>query len=163
MVYEALIQQVPTVNIPLLLEKLSLRLGVKLSDIPKRNSVEQMARELGVISTIQVAEIAMETNNLTLGFDATTQEGAHVNSIHFTTVDKCVVVAIDELAGGTADDYGRHVFDELALAYSDFHNIDYQDCRKTIISNISNTMTDRVVVNHATIELIKQKWATDLN
>ena len=53
--------------------------------------------------------------------------------------------------------------DELALTHSNFHNLDYQDCRQTIITNISNTMTDRVAVNHAAIERIKQRWGTDLN
>lgn len=75
-----MVQQVPTLNIPLLLEKFSLRFGVKMTNIPKRHSVEQMARKLGVISTLQAAEVAMETDNLTLGFDATTQEWRHINS-----------------------------------------------------------------------------------
>ncbi len=46
-------------------------------------TVEQMARELGVVSNLQAAEIAMVTNNLTLGFDATTQEGVHTDSLHY--------------------------------------------------------------------------------
>jgi hypothetical protein len=102
MVYDAVVQQAPTVNVTPLLEKLTWRIGLTITDIPKRHSVEQMARELGVISTIQAAEIAMETDNVTIGFDATTQEGTHINSVHLTTMDKCIVVAIDQLAGGTA-------------------------------------------------------------
>ena len=53
-----------------------------------------------------IAEIIAGENNLTLGFDATTQEGVHVNSIHVTTTTKCVALAVvDELPGGTAEDY----------------------------------------------------------
>ena len=80
-----------------------------------------MARELGVISSVQSVELAINTEGLTLGFDATTQEGVHINSIHFTTVDKTLVVAIDQLAGGTAEDYAEHIcdaVDELAIPTS---------------------------------------------
>ena len=166
MVYDAVVQQAPTVNVTPLLEKLTWRIGLTITDIPKRHSVEQMAHELGVISTIQAAEIAMETDNVTIGFDATTQEGTHINSVHLTTMDKCIVVAIDQLAGGTAEDYEQHVcdsVDELALQYSSFVNIEYQDCRQQIIGNISNTMTDGVIVNHAAIECFKQRWGKELN
>ena len=139
---------------------------MKMKDILIRTTVEKMAIEFAIIASVQAAEIAMHTENLTLGFDPTTQEETHINSIHFTTVDKCVVVAIDELAGGTAVDYERHIcdsVDELARLYSNFYDIDYRLRRSKIISNISNTMTDRLNVNHATIERIEQRWNKKLN
>ncbi|XP_077971759.1 uncharacterized protein LOC144425874 [Styela clava] len=40
--------------------------------------------------------------DVTLEFDATTQEGVHINSVYFTTETGCVSSAIEELAGGTA-------------------------------------------------------------
>ena len=118
-----------------------------------------MTRELGAISDLQAAEIALETPNLTLGFDATTQVGVHVNCIYFTTSTFCQVIAIDQLAGGTAADYAQHVLksvDHLSEVYSDFHHTDFQDCRCQIISNITNTMSDRAVVNHATVQKISE-------
>lgn len=44
-----------------------------------------------------------------------------------------------------------------------FYSCDYQDCRKSIISNISNVMTDRAVVNHAAIQRISESWGKPLN
>jgi len=166
MVYDSIINQVPTKNIPVLIRSFAMRFGVKISDVPHRNTVEQMARELGVITDLQTAEVAMTTENLTLGFDSTTQEGVQINSIHLTTKTKCFVVAIDQLPGGTAEDYAEHVtssIDELAKVYSSFYFCDYQDCRKSIISNISNVMTDRAVVNHAAIQRISESWGKPLN
>ena len=58
-----------------------------------------MTRELGVISDFQSAEILMAKDNLTLGFDATTQEGVHVNSLHATSQEGCQVIDIDQLPG----------------------------------------------------------------
>ncbi len=110
-VYDAIVNQVPTQNIPTLLEKIAIRSGLKIdkSAIPHRNTIEMMARELGAVSDLQVAETLMTENNITLGFDATTQEGVHINSIHVTTCSVCQVVAIDELPGGTAIDYKSHM------------------------------------------------------
>ena len=81
-----------------------------------------MTRELGIIADLQCAEVAMSTKYITLGFDATTQEGDYVNSIHLTTKTGCQVVAVDQLAGGTADYYKDHVcepVDHLARVYAD--------------------------------------------
>lgn len=141
-------------------------MGIKLNEIPSRTTVEMMTQELGVIADLETAEVTMASSNLTLGFDATTQEGIHINGIHLTTKDACKVVAVDELPGGTALDYHKHVTDSvnmLAAVYSDFHKEDYQSCRKTIIGNITNTMTDRCAVNHATVRMVNATWGKVLN
>ena len=77
--------------------------------MPSRTTVEQMARELDSIADLKTAELIMKSKNVTLGFDATTQEGCHINSIHLTTEKTCDVIAVDELAGGTAIDYHDHI------------------------------------------------------
>ncbi|XP_065670404.1 uncharacterized protein LOC136088986 [Hydra vulgaris] len=74
-----------------------------------------------------------------------------------------MVVAIDQLAGGTAYDYMSHItksVDNLAKLYSDFYQEQYTDVRSTIISN---TMSDRVTVDHATITKLNAFWQKSLN
>lgn len=166
MVYSYIVNQVPMKSIPILLQQNGQFFGVDITDIPHRNTVEEMARELGIVCELQAAEIASSTPNLTLGFDATTQEDVHVNAIHLTTKEQCIVVAVDELPGGTADDYARHItesVDHLAFLHSDLHKQDFADCRTTIIGNITNTMTDRAAVNHATVQKVNQEWGKELN
>ncbi|XP_065660553.1 uncharacterized protein LOC136084481 [Hydra vulgaris] len=166
LIYDMLECQVPTHSVPQLLHKVGEYFGYRFSDIPHRKTVEQMMRELGIISELQAAEIAFSTKNLTLGFDATTQEGVHVNVVHLTTESSCLVVAIDQLAGGTAYDYMSHItksVDNLAKLYSDFYQEQYTDVRSTIISNITNTMSDRVTVNHATVTKLNTFWQKSLN
>lgn len=83
-----------------------------------------MAHELGIIADLQSAELAMKMKNITVGFDATTQEEVHINSIHLTTKEDTNVIAVDELPGGTTDDYHNHIcdsVDHLASLYADFH------------------------------------------
>ena len=64
-----------------------------------------MTRELGVICNLQAAEVLPANGNCTLGFDATTPEELHINEIHITTNMECRVIALEELPGGTAEDY----------------------------------------------------------
>ena len=165
-IYNMLICNVSTVNIPILIQKIGQCMNFTFSDIPHRNSVEQMARELGSISSLLAAEWAINDSHLTLGFDATTQEGVHINSIYLTSKDQCLVVALDQLPGGTADDYENHIcnaFDHMAFIYSHFHLCSYKESRNSIINNISNTMSDRVAVNHLTISKVCATWGKILN
>ena len=166
MVYDALMNNVPTQNIPNLIESHCRRTGQKMTTVPQRTTVENMARELDIISDLKTADMVMKNQDLTLAFDATTQEGTHINSIHITSKTCCSIVSVEELPGGTADDYSEHVcssVDHLAKTYASFHQDDYQFCRSTMITNISNTMTDRASVNHATVEKVCSKWNKKLN
>ena len=166
MVYDAIVDQVPTVNIPHMIEQFTRRFDITLTDVPHRSTVESMTRELGSISDLQAAEAIMGNKNITLGFDATTQEGQHVNSIHVTTEHSCYAVAVDELPGGTAQDYSAHIcdsIDNLASVHAYFHDADQKESKKLMISNIVNTLTDRCAANHAAIGLVNQSWNKSLN
>jgi len=99
------------------------------------------------------------------GFDATTQECVHVNSIHFTTIIECCVAALDQLPGGTAADYDEHVLDtvdRLSLSYSYFMDKDFVQIKENI-SRITNSMTDRCTANHAALRIISSAWKKSLN
>ena len=148
LVYEAIASHVPTKHVPILMQKYANRFGAKIDTVPHRSTVEMMKRELGVMSDLQVGEILMHTSNLTLGFDATTQEGVHINSGHITDEANCYVISVDQLPVVTAEDYHTHICDSvnrLAEIYAIYTNTTYEASRRRMIFNISNTMTDRVV------------------
>ena len=79
---------------PQLLAKFAHRAGVELTDIPHRTTVEIMTRQLGLICNLQAAEVLSANGNCTHGFDATTQEGVHINEIHITTKMECHVLLL---------------------------------------------------------------------
>ena len=168
MVYDAEVDQVPTTNIPHLIKKFAIRCGVTLSDIPHRTTIDKTTRELGSIADLQTAEAILANENRILGFYVyvTTQEGDHVNSIHVTTRTDCLVIAIDEVPGGTAEDYSIHIIDSidnLANVHAYFTGEEQQDTKQKMTENISNTLTDRGAVNHAAIQLVEQVWDKALN
>ena len=113
MVYDAITNQVPTMNIPVLMHSYNKRLGTTLDYVPHRTTVEQMAKEVGVISHLQCAEALLANSNATLAFDATTQEGVHIYAIVITTETQTLACAIDELPGGCAKDYANHIIESL--------------------------------------------------
>ncbi|XP_065639595.1 uncharacterized protein LOC124816065 [Hydra vulgaris] len=51
----------------------------------------------------------MSNSYLTLGFDATTQEGVHINTVHLTYKNNCQVIALDQLPVGTAVHHESHI------------------------------------------------------
>ena len=168
MVFDCLMANVSTLEIPGLIRQVSSRCGVTLTSIPSRTRVEFMARELGIISDLQTAEALISSPNTCIGFDATTQEGTHVNEIHFTMSSSrhTLCAAVDELPGGTAADYHDHVcntVDHLASVYSHIHKEEYSEVREKMVSNISTTLTDRCPANHATVLLLNETWNKSLH
>ena len=65
---------------------------------------------MGVLSDFQAVETVLDSENLTLGFNATTQGSLHVNNIHTSNIH-CHVIAADQWPGGTAEDYELHIND----------------------------------------------------
>ena len=126
-----------------------------------------MARQLGIFAQLQTAIEVMHNECLTLAFDATTQEGVHVNAVVVTTKESSYVIAVNRFPGGTAEGHALHVtnsVNELAEVYNAFHpDVSYQDSRKQVIYNINNTVTDRVAANHAAVRIINHYWGKFLN
>ena len=101
--YDAIVNNLPTKKFPPLIQKFASRVGITLDEILHRTTVELMSRELEVVSDFQAAKIALDSENLTLGLDATTQGGFHVNSIHITRNTHSHVIDV-QLPGVTAED-----------------------------------------------------------
>ena len=135
---------VPTNNIANLLTSFS-RCGLDIGQVPYRTTVELMARELGIISDFQAAELLLKNEDVTLGFDAMTQEGVHINSVHITTKENSHALAIHQLPGGTAEDYELHInetIDSITDVYCRYYCLDFEEIRTKILRRITNTMTD---------------------
>ncbi|ELU14182.1 hypothetical protein CAPTEDRAFT_185504 [Capitella teleta] len=131
--------------------------------MPDRSTIEAMARELEVLSDLQVAEMLMNYIDCTAAFDATTQDERHVNEIHITNSEVSLVAAVDE--GGTALDYKNHLCDtviNLAEVYCFFRGGSFSDIHQHMIDNIANVMTDRCSTKYAAVELVNDLWKKQL-
>nr|XP_047125864.1 uncharacterized protein LOC124807709 [Hydra vulgaris] len=160
-----LLCNVPTSNIPFLVDKIGQYFSVIFSHIAYRSTIEQMACEHGSIADLQAAEWIISNTHLTHGFDATTQEGVYVKNIHLTLNDKCQVIAVDQLPGGKAVNYANHICNKVDHAdlVLNFHLKPFEECCCMVISNISSTMWNRVSVNQFTIRKVGETWGKSLN
>ena len=91
-----------------------------------------------------------------------------MNRIHFTTNTSCVAAAVDQLAGGTAQDYADHVVqtvERMSEAYTYFNDndTDTKCTKEQLIANISNTMSDRCAANQAALSKVSASWGKGFN
>jgi hypothetical protein len=126
-----------------------------------------MVDELGTVSDLQAATALYQNESVTLGLDATTQDGLHFNEVHFTTKDKKVyIISFERLPGGTADDYVSQAvkaIEHLSKVYAEFHNEKHEEVFAVMKGNISNLMSDRASVNHAVYTKLQESLGLKLN
>ena len=163
--YTCLTHNVAAVNVPGLVENIFNIISFD-SIYSSRRTLGRMIGELGFLSDHQTAEAVIASNDATLIFDATTQDGKHVNCILLSTDESCHLVSIQQLAGGTAEDYCNHICDaisSIAKMYSSdsTKNITHEKCMSEITSKIKGCLTDRAPVNHATISLLEKAWSKE--
>ena len=123
-----------------LIPKLPSRVGITLDEVLHRTTVELRSRELEVVSEFLAAETA-GSENVTLGFDATTQGSFHVNSIHITSNTHCHIIAVDQLPACIAEEYELHMNDSTDCV-TDVYCTNFEDIHRKTLVDISKTMTD---------------------
>lgn len=163
LVYSCIQANTPVGQVHNLLLRLSspLKLQLSATDVPAQSTVSVMALELGLWSDVHVARVLMENKKITLAFDATTQEGIHINAVHITINNQCYVLGLDLLPGGTAVDYASQVvalFDHFARIISIFYSIPLDQVLPRLQSNVSCVMTDRAIVNQAAVRIIEHEF-----
>ncbi|XP_059141890.1 uncharacterized protein LOC131941956 [Physella acuta] len=134
-------------------------------DLPSVSTIAQMCREMAVLAELQVSEAIVDSDVVTIAFDATTISGKHINEVHFGTPENVFTANITELAGGRAEDYAGHVLntiEDLATTYSSFCEVDKEETKLQMCGKVSSTLTDRASANHAAVLLLNEKLQTNL-
>ena len=144
--------------------------GIEIKEMPSVSSISRMSREMSVLSDIQSVEALSKHKNSTISWDATSIDGAHINEVHISTKpNEQYALNVSSLCGGRAGDYKTHITETLAdisKTYSEVHDCDPLDNLGQCKSNISNTLSDRVAVNHCVNEMLSadfEKPLTELN
>ncbi len=125
--------------------------GKRVPKVPKRSTVQNIAREGSILANIQTGQIMSESSNVTLAWDATTKKGLHVNEIHVITPFGSFVLDVSELPGGRAPDYATHVKEilaDIADQYSACHNKNPDDVKKQIHDGKVISIFDHIACNN---------------
>ena len=166
-VYTLLGSNTATSHIPSLLARIY---NTTEDKVPSETTVRRMAIELGVLSDLQVSEVLFSTPGLCLGFDASTQEGTHFNVVHINSATDYYMMDLDELPGGTHQDYGDQIcstVNRMANLYHQLHGHEHHDhtleeTQRTMTKNIACCITDRASVNAKTVQLLQERWSTSI-
>ena len=70
-VYDTIMNHAPMKNVPILLNKITKRSGLKMGSVTHRTTVQMTAQELGVVAYLQAAELLITAITHTVGFDVT--------------------------------------------------------------------------------------------
>ena len=130
--------------------------------LPDKSTISQFAHELGVISDLQVGEVLVKNDNLTLAWDATSIDADHLNEIHVhvpTIPPTGYILQVGTIAGGTTADYTSHIHEaisDITQTYALFHDEHEPAIMSTVVKHLKNTLTDRVAVNHCVVEALQQ-------
>ena len=138
----------------------------ELTISPSKYCVSRMAREMGVIADLQGGQSLLSSKDSTLSWDGTTVKGTHLNEVHTTTEQGNLLLSVSSLAGGKTDDYAQDIVqtvNNIMGSYSEFNKIDLDDAAKKAKENISNTLTDRVAVNHCVVKELSNSFGKELN
>ena len=100
-----------------------------------------MAREMGVISSLQTGELLTSTPNCNLAWDATDVSGSHINEVHDNAGCTQLSLGVGELPGGKSSDYHLHIRETLedsASEYADWAGHDKSElcCLQCITTSV---------------------------
>eukprot|EP00112_Aurelia_sp_Birch-Aquarium-sp1_P019970 Seg5042.2 transcript_id=Seg5042.2/GoldUCD/mRNA.D3Y31 product="hypothetical protein" protein_id=Seg5042.2/GoldUCD/D3Y31 len=166
-IYYCLQSQVPTDQVSNVIAYIVKEMtGMELSLTPSKSCASRIAREMGIIADMQGADTILTSKNSTLSWDGTSLKGVHLNEVHVTTEDKSVVLGISSLPGGTTEDYTKDILNtvnDLMGNYSNKKGLEKEETTKQAKGSISNTLTDRVAVNHCVVKELEKDFGKNLN
>ena len=104
---------------------------------------------------LQVKEVLTSVADTTIEYDGTEKSGQHYADIQISTTDVTLTTGIVELPSGTAASYNTAIMENIAATERTEHPIDCGS-EVNVLKNISNTMTDRHIVNKKTNSMLRE-------
>ena len=122
--------------------------------LPSRTSQGRIASEMKALAMQRVAEVTNGQKHMTLKYDATTdRRGRHITEVEVATNTKTLLNGMRSQPSRTAAEYVRTITDSL----TDIDKHANREGDDTMLSNISNTMTDRCIVNNAIDKRLEER------
>ena len=163
-VYKCITLNVPVVHIGDLIDFIvKTSTNNQLDEIPRVSTVCRVSREMGIVIDLQVGATLEKAGHSTLGWDSTPIAGTHNNESHVNTGEGSYTIGVAELQDEKAIYYHKSIMgsmDNVLSSYSLFSNRDIKDV--SVYHNISNTIGDRVPVNHCVVNKLSESLRHDL-
>ena len=105
--------------------------------LPSNASQQRLSGEMASVAKQHLREKLGDERDLTLKYDGTTKKGRHIVEVELETEHDTLLIGAKETVGGTAQDYIECISTVL------------NEIQPDMLKKVSNTMTDRVIVNKA--------------
>ena len=177
MPYRALQSKTPLEEIPTLTNYISEYLTDSKQQLPSKSTIARGADEVSVLSYIQATKILIENDVATLGWDATSLDEHHVNSVYVSlpgppsppgtppTPRKYFNLSVAALPGGKAIDYLTHItstIDLMSQIYGGYVEENPISIKQNIIDRITSSVSDRVNTNSCMVKQLEALWEKDI-
>ena len=151
-VYRCARRQVPIHSISTVIGEIAQTVFCQqLDPLPSPSTIGNMIHEMGILSTTQAVEAMLNSQYVNLSWDATSIDSSHINEIHVNTDSGSYALCIQELPGGTTEDYVQHItstLEQAAEVYAKMKSLNKQSVLDDIKKRITSTTSDRAAVNH---------------
>ena len=132
---------------PLIKQTVNTLTGKEVTDLPSTSKAAELVIEAGEIFRMQIGEILSSdmSRNATMHRDGTSKEGRHFSGVIIANKEKEYTLGVRQMASSDAKGY----FDINYEMISDIEDPDGNKVANKILANVSNTMTDRAIVEEA--------------
>ena len=154
-VYDLICAQVSVDNIPVIIQSVVTNLTKKtVGPLPDPTTCSRIAREMKELSKYQINEELSSAKNTTVKYDGTSKKKTHYVEVQVATTKKTLTTGLSLMASGTAEAYTNSVMQSLQDIGAAGMVITGRDTTAQILGEITNTMTDRHIVNKKANELL---------
>nr|XP_054771218.1 uncharacterized protein LOC129279140 [Lytechinus pictus] len=120
--------------------------------LPSRQTQSQFASEMKSLARQQVNEELGDEHNTTLKYDGTTKKRVgHLVECEVQSTKNCYLVGLKQQAGGSSSDYVNSIKQSMS------------EINPQVFKSVSNTMTDRAIVNNCIDRKLEEINETRLN
>ncbi|KAG1710423.1 Craniofacial development protein 2 [Nymphon striatum] len=162
MVYNLALLDVSVEHIPIAIKLSAQFAKCECGPLPDESTCRRIIHQMGEMSRMHVSEVLSGERNTTLKYDGTSLKRMHLGEYQIETKSQTFTLGIKPMARGTGVKYAQGVNEVIGDMISAAGYLPGEDRSQNIMGNISNTMTDRHVVNKKTDRHVVNKKTNSL-
>ena len=135
--------QVSVENTSPLIKYIVEKMDQKVGKLPNASTCSRMVPEMRELSRMQLGHELLTAADTTVKYDGTSKKRRHFGEVQIKTKSKTFTIGVNEMFSGHAASYVKTIEESV----QNLESCQMPGMKNKIFENISNTMTDRHVVN----------------
>ena len=128
-----------------------------IGELPSTSTQRRIASEMKALALKKVVDTTKNASDLTMKYDGSTDStGRHITEVEISTGEETYLIGMKQQVSGKAEDY----VDSIMCSLDD---VDKMAGEGEILKKVTNTMTDRHIVNTAVDETLEEKKGSEIH